>query len=131
MYIDVNGKIGTGGLRGTSGKKYGHMPAYSEFEKAVIFADGIKSYTAPETVPLTPEQQRESDAALIRTQAMTDIDTILTLDERVQALADAVDLLDGKNNGRPDDPTKEASLKADRDAINAIRDQAALDIAAL
>jgi hypothetical protein len=131
MYRDSNGKTGYKMLIGTSGMTYGNLKNLPSDELASALADGISEYIAPPRPEPTDAQVLAQQTAAIKGQAESDINDILTLDERIQALADAVDLLDGKNNGRPDDPGKEVSLKADLDAIKAIRDQAALDIAAL
>jgi len=80
---------------------------------------------------LTPEQVKANAAKLIVSNAKAAIESILTLDERIDALATAVEFLEDKGNGKPTDPILELKLKEDRAAIKAIRDQAKLDVLAL
>jgi hypothetical protein len=80
---------------------------------------------------LTPEQVKANAAKLIVSNAKAAIESILTLDERIDALATAVEFLEDKGNGKPTDPMLELKLKEDRAAIKAIRDQAKLDVLAL
>jgi len=80
---------------------------------------------------LTPEQVKANAAKLIVSNAKAAIESILTLDERIDALATAVEFLEDKGNGKPADPILELKLKEDRAAIKAIRDQAKLDVLAL
>jgi len=87
--------------------------------------------TVPAGMSLFPVESLEDKKQVILSKAEKDIDGILTLAEQIAALADAIDLLDGKNKGKPDNPVKELKLRQDRDAIRAIRDKAASDIAAL
>ena len=62
------------------------------------------------------------------------VNEIMTVDERITALADALDLLEAKVNGvilTEEEIAQEASLRADRLAINEIRAKAVQDVVAL
>lgn len=130
-YRDNNGKTGYKMMVGASGKTYGDLRLLSHLERAMALDDGIDVWTKPAPAGPTPEQVKARAAQAIVNEAEAAVNNIMTVDERISALAEALDLLEAKVNGvvlTEAEIAQEASLRADRLAIDQIRGKAKQDV---